>query len=125
MTRGVRGATTVVQNNEREIIDHTEELLREMVSKNGIEPETVCSVIISVTEELTATFPAKALRRLEGWTYVPVMCFREIPVENALENCIRIMLHWNTDKGQKEIEHVYLKGAKVLRPDLSRINKSI
>lgn len=119
MTRGVRGATTVNNNEEQEIINQTEELLREMINRNDINPESVCSVIISVTEELTATFPAKALRKVEGWTYVPVMCFREIPVEKALEKCIRIMLHWNTDKGQRDIEHVYLQGATVLRPDLA------
>lgn len=118
MTRGVRGATTVAQNDEKVIIDATEELLREIIECNDIKPETVCSAIISVTDDITATFPAKALRNIEGWKYVPVMCFQEIPVPGALERCVRIMLHWNTDKGQQEIEHVYLKGAQVLRPDL-------
>lgn len=118
MTRGVRGATTVAQNDEKVIIDATEELLREIIECNNIEPESVCSAIISVTDDITATFPAKALRKVEGWKYVPVMCFQEIPVPGSLENCVRIMLHWNTDKGQQDIKHVYLKGAKVLRPDL-------
>ncbi|MBD3110396.1 chorismate mutase [Bacillus sp. AGMB 02131] len=120
MTRGVRGATTVAENDEKLIIDATEELLREIIECNNIEPETVGSAIISVTDDITATFPAKALRKVEGWKYVPVMCFQEIPVPGALEKCVRIMLHWNTDKSQQDIKHVYLKGAKVLRPDLNR-----
>lgn len=119
MLRGVRGATTVKQNDEQEILANTEELLVDMIERNGIQPEDVCSCIISMTEELTATFPAKALRRVEGWRYVPVMCVREIPVTNSLDKCIRIMLHWNTDKAQTEIEHVYLRKAIVLRPDLT------
>lgn len=118
MTRGVRGATTVHENSEHDMVERTEELLREMIDQNGIIAEDVCSVIISVTEDLSATFPAKALRRIEGWTYVPVMCVREIPVPNSLAKCIRIMLHWNTDKSQKEVHHVYLEKAMILRPDL-------
>ena len=119
MTRGVRGAVTVEQNAESELISRTEECLREMIKRNGIKAETVCSVIISVTEDLDAAFPAKALRKLEGWQYVPVMCVKEIPVPNSLKACVRIMLHWNTDKAQKEIEHVYLGNAVTLRPDLN------
>ncbi len=119
MTRGVRGAVTVEQNVESELISRTEECLREMIKRNGIKAETVCSVIISVTEDLDAAFPAKALRKLEGWQYVPVMCVKEIPVPNSLKACVRIMLHWNTDKSQKEIEHVYLGNAVTLRPDLN------
>lgn len=119
MFRGVRGATTVTQNEVQEIVASTEALLREMIERNGIEPEDVCSCIISMTEELDAAFPARALRLIDGWRHVPVMCVREIPVTNSLEKCIRVMLHWNTDKAQTEIEHAYLRGAVVLRPDLA------
>lgn len=118
MTRGVRGAVTVTANAEPEIIEKTEGLLREMISVNEISAEDVCSVIISATDDLDAVFPAKALRKLDGWTYVPVMCVQEIPVPGSLRNCVRVMLHWNTDKGQSEIKHVYQGGASVLRPDL-------
>ena len=118
MTRGVRGAVTVTANTEAEILAKTEELVREMISVNEISAETVCSVIISVTDDLDAVFPAKALRNLDGWTFVPVMCVREIPVPGSLRQCVRVMLHWNTDKGQREIQHVYQGGATVLRPDL-------
>lgn len=119
MIRGIRGATTVKQNCETEIMIETEKLLRKMIKENNIEPDQVASVFISATDDITAAFPAKALRLLEGWTFVPVMCMNEIPVPNSLANCIRIMMHVNTDKAQNEIVHVYLAGAEVLRPDLS------
>ncbi|MEH7331377.1 chorismate mutase [Neobacillus drentensis] len=118
MFRGVRGATTVTANTEEVIVTATEELLAKIIEVNQIQPDTVASIFISTTEDVTAAFPAKALRKFEGWTYVPVMCMREIPVPNSLKMCIRIMMHVNTNQNQKDIFHVYLNEAKVLRPDL-------
>lgn len=118
LIRGVRGAITVEQNEANLIVDATERLLREMVKKNDIHPEKVASVFISSTQDLDATFPAKALRRLNGWTYVPVTCMQEMVVPGSLEKCIRIMLHIETERSQKEICHIYLEKAKNLRPDL-------
>ena len=34
---------------------------------------------------------------------------------------MRILLHWNTDKRQDEVTHVYTKEAIQLRPDLSEL----
>ncbi len=118
MIRGVRGATTASQNTEEAIISVTEELLAKLIEGNEIKPEIVASVFISTTEDINAAFPARALRKFPGWTYVPVMCMREMPVDNSLQMCIRVMLHVNTDQTQQEIKHVYLNKAKVLRPDL-------
>lgn len=118
MIRGVRGAVTVEKNSESEILEATEMLIRQMIQENKINSEDVASVFISVTEELTAAFPAKAMRSIEGWTYVPVMCMREIPVEGSLRNCIRVMMHVNIDVPQQNICHIYLREAIQLRPDL-------
>ena len=118
MIRGVRGAITVKENEEAEIVAATEKLLKQIVCENQIEPDMVASVFISVTEEITAAFPAKAIRLLKGWALVPVMCMREIPVPGSLKNCIRVMLHVNTNLNQKEIIHIYLDGAEGLRPDI-------
>ncbi|MFK9093456.1 chorismate mutase [Bacillus salipaludis] len=118
MIRGMRGATTVSANTEEAIISATEELLAQLIEVNHIQPDSVASVLISTTEDVNAAFPAKALRKFAGWTYVPVMCMRELPVPNSLEMCVRIMMHVNTSLPQEEIVHVYLKEAKVLRPDL-------
>ncbi|WP_066257192.1 chorismate mutase [Neobacillus drentensis] len=119
MIRGMRGAITVNQNTEEEIVTATEELLKKIIEENQIHPDLVASVFISTTEDINAVFPARALRKFEGWTYVPVMCMQEMPVPNSLTMCVRIMMHVNTTKSQDEIIHVYLKGAKVLRPDLN------
>lgn len=116
--RGIRGATTVTENKENEIIEATEILLRQMIEDNKIEANMVASVFISVTEDITATFPAKAIRLIDGWTFVPIMCLREIPVPSGLEKCIRIMMHVNTMIPQEEINHIYLENATSLRPDL-------
>lgn len=120
MIRGVRGATTVQNNTEAEIMTAAEELYTAMIDANEINPNDVASVFISTTEDINAGFPAKGLRQMEGWKYVPVMCMSEMPVPNALKKCIRVMIHLNTEKRQNEIIHVYLKEAKVLRPDLEK-----
>lgn len=116
--RGIRGATTVTENREDEIIEATEILLREIIEQNKIEANMVASIFISVTEDITAAFPAKAIRLIDDWTFVPVMCMREIPVPSGLPKCIRIMMHVNTKVPQEEINHIYLGNATTLRPDL-------
>ncbi|MFD1849529.1 chorismate mutase [Oceanobacillus bengalensis] len=118
MTRGVRGATTAIHNEEKEIVDRTRILVEEMIEKNSIDASAVSHVFISVTRDLNATFPAKALREISGWKHVPVMCMAEIDVPNGLAKCIRIMMVTNTDVAQTEIVHVFQNEAIKLRPDL-------
>ncbi|MEW8970805.1 chorismate mutase [Mesobacillus jeotgali] len=118
MIRGVRGAITVKDNDEQEIISAAERLLKEAISSNDIAPNDVASIFISATDDIDAAFPARALRNLDGWTYVPVMCMQELSVPGSLQKCIRIMVHFNTEKTQKEIQHIYLEEAAGLRPDL-------
>lgn len=122
--RGIRGATTVEQNDKEEILAATIELWNQIIEQNGIVPEEIGAVYITVTPELTATFPASAIRQLPGFELVPLMCSVEVPVVGALSNCIRFMLMVNTDKKQNEIAHVYLKEAMRLRPDLSKLTKA-
>ncbi|SFB18129.1 chorismate mutase [Cohnella sp. OV330] len=117
--RGIRGAITVDANEAAPILEATIELLDAIVEENGTHPEDICSVFITVTPDLDATFPASAIRRMAGWELVPLMCSVEIPVKGGLERCIRLMVHVNTDATQAEIRHVYLGEAVKLRPDLS------
>lgn len=117
--RGIRGATTVVQNEAKEILEATSVLLREIIDHNLVQPEDICSVFVTMTTDLDATFPARAIRQMAGWELVPLMCSIEIPVQNSLPLCIRLMVTVNTEKAQREMVHVYLNEAKVLRPDLS------
>ena len=114
-TRGIRGATTVERNDRDDILEATTELLEVIVRLNGLRSEDVAYVWFTVTEDLDAEFPAFAAREL-GWTEVPLMCAREIPVPGALERCIRVLVSWNTRKSQREVRHAFLRGAKELRP---------
>jgi chorismate mutase len=117
--RGVRGAITVPENTADAILSGTRSLLKAIIDANhGLQPEDLCSVIFTVTNDLSAAFPAKAARDL-GWNQVPLMCMSEIPVSGALPMCIRVLVHWNTDKKQEDIRHIYLENAAILRPDLS------
>lgn len=118
VTRGIRGATTIQHNTEEDILACTKAVLEEMISLNHVQPEHVSHVFISVTEEIDAVFPAKALREFAGWTFVPVMCMREVPVQNSLPKCIRIMMVVHTSLEQDEIDHVFQNEAIQLRPDL-------
>ncbi|NMO96977.1 chorismate mutase [Paenibacillus lemnae] len=119
MNRGIRGATTVSSNDEQEILEGTIVLLREMINRNQLDPEYISNIWITMTQDLDAAFPAKAIRGLEGWDLVPLMCSVEIPVKGSLPRCIRLMVQVNTEKSQKDIRHVYLNEAQRLRPDLS------
>jgi chorismate mutase len=118
--RGVRGATTVDANTSEVILTATRQLLALMIRRNGIEKEDVASAIFTTTKDLDAEFPALAARQL-GWMDVALMCSYELSVPGGLENCVRILIHWNTEKSADEIVHVYIKGARDLRPDLSQL----
>jgi chorismate mutase len=118
--RGVRGATTVESNCRDEILTATRQLLALMVRQNGINKEDVASALFTTTSDLDAEFPALAARQL-GWLNVALMCFHELDVPGALPRCIRVLIHWNTDKTAEEVVHVYIKEAKRLRPDLSAL----
>lgn len=118
--RGVRGATTADSNSSQDILKATRELLALMIRQNQIEPEQVASAIFTTTQDLDAEFPALAARQL-GWLDVALMCLHELEVPGSLRRCIRILLHWNTEKAADEVVHVYVKGASSLRPDLSHL----
>lgn len=118
MIRGVRGATTVTVDDSQQVLLATTELLKEIIARNNIEVETVASVIVTTTPDIISAFPAKAVRTYEEWDFVPVMCMHEMNVEGALPLCIRLLVHVETAKTQKEIQHVYLNEAVKLRPDL-------
>lgn len=115
--RGIRGATTVERNTREAILEATTELLNEMVKANGIHPDDVASAIFTTSPDLNAEFPAVAARNC-GWTHVALLCGHEMAVPGSLPMCLRILLHVNTDRSAKEIVHVYLRGARVLRPDI-------
>ena len=119
MLQGVRGATTVERNDAAQIAERTRELLRLLVEANGIRSDEVASVIFTVTSDLDAAFPTVAARVIPGWQEVALICSREIPVPGSLGRCIRVLIHWNTERRQGDVRHVFLRGARGLRPEWS------
>lgn len=120
LCRGIRGATTVESNTSTDILKGTLELLALMIRQNDIKPEDIGSAFFTTTSDLNAEFPALAARQL-GWINVALLCGHELTVPGSLPRCIRILLHWNTEKPADEIVHIYIKGAARLRPDLSQL----
>ncbi len=114
--RALRGATTVHANDPDAILSATEELVREVMERNGLDPEHMVSRIFTCTNDLDAEFPAVAARRL-GLDGVPLLCAREIDVAGALPRVIRLMVHCYADEG-RAVQHVYLRDAVGLRRDL-------
>jgi chorismate mutase len=117
LVRGIRGATRIGENTPEAILRSTKALLEEMIDRNEIDPETVASVFLTMTPDLNAEFPAYVAREM-GWGLVPLLCASEIAVPHGMSSVIRVLIHVNTDKSQREIEHVYQGETATLRPDL-------
>lgn len=114
--RGIRGATTASENSRDAILEATREMLQQLIAANGIHADDVASAVFTTTSDLNAEFPAVAAREL-GWTHTALMCGHEMNVPGSLPSCIRVLIHWNTSRRADEIVHVYLRGARSLRPE--------
>jgi chorismate mutase len=114
--RGIRGATTAAANTAEDILEATEELVKVLIHLNDLEPDDIASAIFTTTPDLTAWFPALAAREF-GWTEVPMICTHEMAVPGSLQKAVRVLVHVNTTRTASEMRHVYLKGAKQLRPE--------
>lgn len=117
VVRAVRGATSVDEDTPEAILESTAELLTEVLERNDLETDDLISIIFTMTPDLTSEFPALAARQA-GLTRVPLLCASEIPVPGSLGMCIRLMLHCSVPL-DRPIQHVYLREARKLRPDLA------
>ncbi|MBZ2173791.1 chorismate mutase [Schnuerera sp. xch1] len=119
-TVSIRGATTVVINDKDEIIEATKELLNTIEEENNLIKKNVICILFSSTKDLNTEYPAKAARLL-GYTQCGLMCLNEMNVKDSINKCIRIMiLYQDSFIEQKDVKHIYLKGARTLRPDLNK-----
>ena len=116
----IRGAITVENNTSQEISIATKELFDEIILQNNLNVENIIHIIFSMTKDLNAIYPAKALRESFDLSDTPLFCIQEADILGSLEKCIRVLIMTNSDLEKKEVKHVYLKGAKVLRPDLCK-----
>ena len=114
--RGIRGATTATANTSEEIIEATQELLTALLSANELPLEDIASAFWTTTPDLTAEWPALAARQM-GFADVPQMNAHEMSVPGQLMMTIRVLMHVNTEKSQREVRHVYLRDAIRLRPE--------
>jgi len=114
--RAIRGATTAVANTAEDILEATQEMVTALIRLNDLVVDEVVSAIFTTTPDLTATFPALAAREV-GWTEVPLLCSHEMAVPGALTKAVRVLLHVNTRRSAAQIRHVYLNGARQLRPE--------
>ena len=118
MIRGIRGAITIESDTAEYVWNETAKLVLQVAQANDVQPEDIASITISTTPDIKSAFPARSVRLMDGWQFVPIMCMHEMDVPGALPLCIRVLLHVNTTKHQQEIQHIYLNDAVKLRPDL-------
>ena len=112
----LRGANSVERNEASAILAGTDELMRELIARNGLTPEALVSCIFTLTADLDAEFPAVAAREL-GLNRVPLLCAREVPVPGSLPRVVRTLMHYYAEE-EHVPQHVYLGAARVLRSDL-------
>ncbi len=114
--RGIRGATIAAENTRDSILTATRELLLALIDANGIAPDDVASAWFTTSPDLDADYPALAAREL-GWCDTALLCAHEMAVPHGLPRCVRILIHLNTEKPARDIQHIYLGDAASLRPD--------
>lgn len=115
--RALRGATTVNADTPEQVTSRVQEMLHELMLRNGLEVEDIISVLFTASPDVVSMFPATAARGI-GFGAVPLLCARELDVPAAAPRCIRALLHVHTTRRASELRHVYLHDARGLRDDL-------
>jgi chorismate mutase len=117
VVRGLRGATTVDEDTVEQVMQRSQELMRQILERNDLVEDDIISAIFTTTRDISSIFPATAVREI-GFGAVPLLCAAEIDVPGSMPRCIRVLLHVHTNRSREEIHHVYLNGAQGLRDDL-------
>lgn len=115
----IRGAITIDEDTKENVLSGAEKLLREIMSSNSVDIDDIISILFTCTDDIRSAYPARAARKM-GIVNASLMCLSEMNVTGSLKKCIRVMVLVNKDLSQRDVNHVYLKGAVILRPDLSR-----
>jgi len=117
--RAIRGAIQLDANERAAVLECTSELVAEVMSRNGLDPADVISVVFTATPDLNAEFPALAARKL-GFQDVPLLCATEMNVPGSMPLVVRLLMHVETDRARSALQHVYLRGAVALRLDIAQ-----
>ncbi len=115
--RALRGATTLEEDTVEQVNERVRELVSSMLERNGIDHDDLVSILFTATDDVVSIFPATAARSL-GLGDVPLICARELMITGAMPRCIRVLMHFYTERSREELHHVYLEGARGLRDDL-------
>lgn len=113
----IRGAISVPENTEDEILNATKELMNAVANNNQLQEKDLISIITTATDDLNKVYPGRALREI-GYNSTPILCMQEMKVENSSEKMIRLLVYADGNKNKNDVRHQYLKKAKKLRPDL-------
>jgi chorismate mutase len=116
--RAIRGAIQIDVDSPDAIREATHELVAAVIERNGLCQDDIVSVFFTTTPDLTSQFPALAARDA-GLTDVPLICATEIDVPGAMPKVIRLLAHVESTRPKSQIQHVYLRGAAAMRPDLA------
>ncbi|MGO9148814.1 MAG: chorismate mutase [Acidimicrobiales bacterium] len=115
--RALRGATTLDEDTSKQVNDRVRALVGSMLERNGIDHDDLVSILFTATGDVTSMFPATAARSL-GLGDVPLICASELGITGAMPRCIRVLMHFYTERTREALHHVYLEGARGLRDDL-------
>lgn len=89
-----------------------------LFERNDLVADDVISVVVTGTPDLRSYHPATAVRAF-GLPDVAILGAQELDIDGSLARCVRVLLHVETDRDRADLRHVFLEGARVLRPDLA------
>lgn len=116
----IRGATTITTDCKEEICQSVKELLDEIFSTNALKREEIRVFVFSLTTDIHSYHPAKAAREC-GYDFAPLFSAIEPEIDEGLKLCIRVMIFVEKENTTAVAKHIYQKGAKILRKDISEI----
>ena len=114
--QAIRGATTSEGDTNFFIESAVIDLIQKFIYLNYLNKENIISITFTVTQDLTACFPASIARRHFHFDSVSFLDCQQMFVPNDINFCIRMMALVNLKSNQKPV-HPYLKGSSKLRPD--------
>lgn len=119
VVRAIRGATQLRADDSDEMREAVTELITLIMERNTLVADDLISAVFTSTPDLVSAFPAATARGI-GLDDVPLLCATEIAVAGALPRVVRVMFHADMDVPRPDVNHVYTRGAEVLRLDLAQ-----
>lgn len=115
----IRGATTIERDDKPSIVESVKTLLDDIFQVNALKKEEIKVFVFSLTNDIHSYHPAKAARE-SGYDFAPLFAATEPDIDGGLKLCIRVMILTELQEN-RGVKHIYQKGAKTLRKDISEI----